>query len=93
MEVSTSTLRLTNTCSTGATGYIAGDALDALYQAHPNYEYSCLVRTKDKGEKVTFAYPKVRIVLGGLDDSELIEEEAAKADVVLRKFVLISEKL
>lgn len=80
------THKLTNTRSTGATGYIAGDALNALYQAHPEYEYSCLVRTKEKGEKVTSAYPKVRIVLGGLDDSELIEEEAAKADVVLRKY-------
>jgi len=30
------------------------------------------------------AFPNVRIVLGGNDDSELLKEEAAKADIVLR---------
>jgi len=76
---------LTNVCSTGATGYIAGDALAAIYNSHPDYEYACLVRTKEKGDKVKEAFPNVRIVLGGLDDSDLLEEESAKADIVLRK--------
>lgn len=71
--------------STGVTGYIAGDALYALYQKHPEYEYVALCRTQEKARIVTTAYPSVRIVLGGLDDSHLIREEAAKADVVLRK--------
>ena len=70
--------------STGATGYIAGDALVTIYNKHPDYEYVCLVRTQDKADKVTKAFPNVRIVLGGLDDSQLLEDEAAKADVVLR---------
>lgn len=73
------------TRSTGATGYIAGDALHALYNAHPEYTYACLVRSQEKGDLVQKAYPKVRLVIGGLDDSELLEDEAAKADVVLRK--------
>jgi hypothetical protein len=30
------------------------------------------------------AFPNVRIVLGGNDDSDVLKEEAAKADVVLR---------
>jgi N-acetyl-gamma-glutamylphosphate reductase len=55
-----------------------------LYNEHPDYEYACLVRSKDKGEKVKKAYPNVRIVLGGLDDSEILEEEASRADIVLR---------
>lgn len=67
------------------TGYIAGDALYALNEKHPDYEYSALVRTQEKADIVKKAFPKVRIVLGGNDDSELLKEEAAKADVVLRK--------
>ena len=70
--------------STGVTGYIAGDALYALNQKHPDYEYSALVRTQEKADIVKKAFPNIRIVLGGNDDSDLLKEEAAKADVVLR---------
>lgn len=66
------------------TGYIAGDATHALYNAHPEYEYTALVRTQDKADLVKKAFPKIRTVLGNLDDSDLLEEEAAKADIVLR---------
>lgn len=44
------------------------------------------MRTQEKADKVKKAYPNVNIVLGGLDDSELLEKEAAKADIVLRTF-------
>lgn len=67
------------------TGYIAGDALYALYKAHPEYEYTALVRTKEKADLVQKAYPSVRIALGGLDDGEILKEESAKADIVLRE--------
>lgn len=67
------------------TGYIAGDALYALNQKHPDYEYAVLVRTQDKADIVKKSFPNVRIVLGGNDDSDIIKEEAAKADIVLRK--------
>ena len=67
------------------TGYIAGDALYELYKKHPDYEYAVLVRTQEKADIVEKAFPNVRIVLGGNDDSEILKEEAAKADVVLRK--------
>ncbi|KAJ9606467.1 hypothetical protein H2200_009428 [Cladophialophora chaetospira] len=68
---------------TGVTGYIAGDALFVLSQAHPDYEYSLLVRSKEKADLVKKTYPSARIVLGDLDASDLLEEEASKADVVL----------
>ncbi|CZT17930.1 related to nucleoside-diphosphate-sugar epimerase [Ramularia collo-cygni] len=68
---------------TGVTGYIAGDALHVLNNAHPEYEYTALVRSQEKADKVKSAYPKINIVLGGLDDSSLLEEEASKADIVL----------
>jgi hypothetical protein len=44
------------------------------------------VRTKDKGDKLQQVYKNARIVLGGLDDSSLLEEEAASADIVLRAY-------
>jgi hypothetical protein len=45
-----------------------------------------LVRTQEKADIVKKAFPNVRIVLGGNDDSDVLKEEAAKADVVLRGF-------
>ena len=68
------------------TGYVAGDALYALNQKHRDYEYAALVRTQEKADIVKKAFPNIRIVLGGNDDSEILKEEAAKADVVLRGF-------
>jgi len=32
------------------------------------------------------AFPNIRLVIGDLDSSDLIEKEAAKADVVIRMF-------
>jgi uncharacterized protein YbjT (DUF2867 family) len=71
-------------CSTGATGYIGGDTLHALYNKHPDYSYTALVRSEEKGQPVKKAFPNVRLVIGDLDDSKVLEEEAAKADVVIR---------
>ncbi|KXT09088.1 hypothetical protein AC579_5295 [Pseudocercospora musae] len=68
---------------TGITGYIAGDAFYVLYKAHPDYEYSALLRTQEKADKVTSLYPNLRPVIGSLDDSSVLEEEASKADIVL----------
>lgn len=72
------------------TGYIAGDALYELYEKHPDYEYAALVRTQEKADIVKKAFPNVRIVLGGNDDSEILKEEAANADIVLRESVVSS---
>ncbi|KAK0660695.1 hypothetical protein DIS24_g3289 [Lasiodiplodia hormozganensis] len=73
---------MTKIFALGATGYIGGDALHAISKAHPEYEWTCLVRNSDKGALVAKQYPKVRLVYGDLDSSELIAEEAAKADIV-----------
>jgi len=77
---------LTVSGSTGVTGYIAGDATHVLYQAHPDYDYTFLIRSEDKAAIVRKAYPAAQVVLGGLDDSKLLEQEAAKADIVLRLY-------
>lgn len=68
---------------TGTTGYIGGDALYALEKAHPEYEYTVLVRNSDRGAPIAAAYPKIRLVYGTLDDSKLLEEESARAHIVL----------
>lgn len=73
-------------CSTGVTGYIGGDTFYDVYQAHPDWQYSVLVRNKDKAAQVTSKYPNVRIVLGDLDSADIIEEEVKNADIVLRMF-------
>ena len=70
---------------TGSTGYIGGDTLYALYNKHSDYEIAVLVRSEEKGKPVKAAFPNVRLVIGDLDSSQLIEEEAAKADVIIRE--------
>ncbi|KAI1774805.1 NAD(P)-binding protein [Hypoxylon cercidicola] len=68
---------------TGATGYIGGDALYSLVKAHPDYEYTVFVRNEERGKSVAAAYPNVRLVYGSLDDTDVIEKEAAAADIVI----------
>ncbi|KAJ5185787.1 hypothetical protein N7491_006342 [Penicillium cf. griseofulvum] len=70
------------TFSTGVTGYIGGDFLYAIHQAHPDWEYSILIRSKDKGAQVASQYPSARIVYGDLDSLDIIEEEVKNADIV-----------
>ncbi|KAE8393037.1 hypothetical protein BDV23DRAFT_149965 [Aspergillus alliaceus] len=67
---------------TGVTGYIGGDAFYAVHQVHPDWQYSALVRSKDKAAQVASQYPNVRIVHGDLDSAKTIEEEVKNADIV-----------
>jgi N-acetyl-gamma-glutamylphosphate reductase len=73
---------------TGTTGYIGGDGLYVLYQAHPDWEFSALVRTKEKATQLVSKFPKVRIVYGDLDSADILEEEAMKADIVYRQYTI-----
>ncbi|KAI0400590.1 nucleoside-diphosphate-sugar epimerase [Xylaria palmicola] len=68
---------------TGATGYIGGEALYSIHQAHPDFEFSLLVRSEEKAKQISDQYPNVKFVYGGLDDSEVIEKAAAAADIVV----------
>lgn len=55
---------------------------------HQNIENKHCILTnisEEKGKPVKDAFPKVRLVIGDLDSSDLIEAEAAKADVVIRR--------
>ncbi|KAI0537327.1 hypothetical protein GGR58DRAFT_513863 [Xylaria digitata] len=68
---------------TGVTGLVAGDVLYVLAKKYPDFEYAALVRSESSAARVREAYPDVRVVLGSLDDSDLLRREAAWADLVL----------
>ena len=74
---------------TGATGYIGGDALYAIVNAHPDFEITALVRNPDKGAQVVKDYASIKLVYGDLDSIDLITEESIKADVVCRKYFFL----
>ena len=48
------------------------------------YDVAALVRDSDKGAQIASQYPAIRLVYGDLDSSDVLEEEAKKADIVLR---------
>lgn len=54
---------------------------------HPDWSYTCSVRSSEKGAKVAQVFPSVRLVYGDLDSVDMIEEEAANADIVYRKIL------
>lgn len=55
-----------------------------MYQAHPEWQYSVLVRNKDKAAQLSSKYPNVRVVHGDLESADIIEEEVKNADIVFR---------
>ena len=46
-----------------------------------------LVRNEEQAAIIKAAFPNVETVVGDLDDSAILEAEAAKADVVLSRFL------
>ncbi|CAK4029329.1 related to nucleoside-diphosphate-sugar epimerase [Lecanosticta acicola] len=68
---------------TGTTGYIGGDVLYTLHKAHPDWTYSALMRTRESATRVQAAYPSLRPIIGTLDDSALLTQAAAEADIVI----------
>ncbi|KAI0157631.1 nucleoside-diphosphate-sugar epimerase [Xylariaceae sp. FL1272] len=68
---------------TGATGYIGGEALYSISKAHPEAEFTLLVRNEEKAKQVADKYPKAKFVYGDLDSSDVIEKAAAEADIVV----------
>lgn len=43
------------------------------------------MRNKEQGEKIQKVHPKVNLIVGTLDDSEIVADAAAAADIVVRK--------
>ncbi|KAF1957570.1 NAD dependent epimerase/dehydratase family protein [Byssothecium circinans] len=74
---------MTKVFVTGATGYIGGDALYVIAHTYPDLEITALVRNSDKGAKVASQYPKIKLVYGDLDNTDILTAEVAKADITL----------
>ncbi|KAJ4317295.1 hypothetical protein N0V84_007431 [Fusarium piperis] len=68
---------------TGASGYVGGQVLRELVRGHPEYAITALVRDTKSAESISQAYPKIRTVIGDLNDGDLVEQEASQASVVL----------
>ncbi|KAK0655669.1 hypothetical protein B0T16DRAFT_16025 [Cercophora newfieldiana] len=72
---------------TGVTGYIGGDAFHVLKEAHPELEYTLIVRSEKRANAVREKYPddkNVKIVVGAADSyTTVLEEEASKTDIIL----------
>lgn len=73
------------TARTGTTGYIGGDGLHTIAAAHPDWDMTCLVRSEAKGKLITDKYPHIKTVVGDLDSSDLLAEQAKAADIVYRR--------
>ncbi|KAE9393617.1 NAD(P)-binding protein [Gymnopus androsaceus JB14] len=69
----------------GATGYVGGQVLVSLSTDFPTFPIRTLARNLSPGktDQLKSLHPKVETVEGSLTDVSLIEEEAAKADIVI----------
>ncbi|KAF4969158.1 hypothetical protein FSARC_3534 [Fusarium sarcochroum] len=74
---------MTSIFLTGASGFVGGQLLHELVQSHPEYSIAALVRDSNAAATISKDYPKVRTVVGDLDDSKLVEQEASQVSVVL----------
>ncbi|KAK5663777.1 hypothetical protein OQA88_4208 [Cercophora sp. LCS_1] len=72
---------------TGVTGYIGGDVFYALQKAHPELEYTLVVRSESRAKLVQEKYTEDRIKIVYTTESasylQVLEEEASKTDIVL----------
>ncbi|KAI0523914.1 NAD(P)-binding protein [Xylaria bambusicola] len=66
---------------TGVTGYIGGSVFAALARKHPEYDLTVLLRKPPSNFKSQF--PNVRVIQGSFDDSNVIAEAAASADIAI----------
>ncbi|KAF4125181.1 Nucleoside-diphosphate-sugar epimerase [Geosmithia morbida] len=64
-------------------GYIGGTVYAFLTRAHPEYDFTLLVRSEERGEAVKAKYPDAKLVYGSLDDADIIEKAASEADIVI----------
>lgn len=65
------------------TGYVGGDIFYTLYNAHPDWNYTLLVRNPDRGVPVAAKYPAAKLVYGDLSAADVLSAAAAEADVVV----------
>ena len=64
---------------------MGGDFLVLLLESHPEWATSitCLARDQARGKCLKTRFPDVQLVYGTLDDAKVLEDESAKAEIVL----------
>lgn len=68
-------------------GYVGGTVIGPLVKKYPEYQVVSLIRNEEQTTIIKAAFPSVETVVGDLDDSAVLEAEAAKADVVLSRYL------
>ena len=56
-----------------------------IVRSHPGVSVTVLVRDQTKADSITKAYPSTKTVVGDLDSTELLEQEASQANIVLSR--------
>ncbi|KAG9229824.1 hypothetical protein BJ875DRAFT_176752 [Amylocarpus encephaloides] len=69
---------------TGGSGYLGGSIVNELVAKHSNWNIVTLVRNDQQKKIMLDTYPKVEVVIGDLDNKEVLLAEASKADVILQ---------
>jgi uncharacterized protein YbjT (DUF2867 family) len=72
---------------TGVSGYIGGHIVAIMVKQHPEWQIVTLVRTEEQANIVKKTWPSVQTVIGDLDSHDVLVEQGAKADVVLRESI------
>ncbi|KDQ57884.1 hypothetical protein JAAARDRAFT_206672 [Jaapia argillacea MUCL 33604] len=69
----------------GATGYLGSEVLILLGRKYPQHRIVALIRpaSVSRAAQLHNLHPNVTIVEGTLDDDDVIQEEASKADIVI----------
>jgi hypothetical protein len=64
------------------TGWVGSTATHTIAKAHPDYEWTVLLRNEAKPAQVKKILGNARIAIGGFDSHDVIASEAATADIV-----------
>jgi N-acetyl-gamma-glutamylphosphate reductase len=69
----------------GATGFIGAAVFDLVYAKHPEYSYTVLMRSKEKAAELLARYPLINPLISDMSNTQLLESEAEKANIVISK--------
>lgn len=72
----------------GATGFVGATVFDLIYAKHPEYRFTALVRSNEKATDLINRYPLVHVIVGDANNTDLIQKESAKANIVISIFEL-----
>ena len=68
---------------TGATGFVGGTILAALFETHPRIHIKTLIRREKDAKALQSAYPSLTPVVGDLSDLTLLRATAASVDFII----------